>query len=172
MFDLAAYATAWPLAVLGGLFVLAMGAAVILGSPFKPRLRMAFVWLGFVAGLGAIAYGVTTLGIDPPRPTRFQALSLILAIIVELAGFTFLMPRLWRRGEREAVAGTLMIVGVHFVVMWPAFGPMMAVLGGVCAANGAIARRTNYPLRAAWLVDGILKLGFGVAMAWPAIRAI
>lgn len=171
MFDLAAYASQWPLASLGGLFVLAMGIAVILGSPFNTRRRMLFVWLGFVAGLGAIAYGVSQLGINPP-PTRFQALSLIVAIVVELAGFTFLMPRLWRKGEREAVAGTLMIVGVHFVVMWPAFGPMMAVLGGACAANGAVARRTKYPLGLAWFIDGALKLGFGALMAWSAIDTI
>jgi hypothetical protein len=171
MFDLGAYASAWPLAVLGGLFVLAMGIAVIFGSVI-PRRRMALVWLGFLAGLAAIVLGVTELGIDPPRPTRFQTLSLIVAIALELAAFSFLMRPLYRRGERAVITGTLAIVGAHFIVMWPAFGPMIGALGIACCANAAAAWFTSYSPRAAWFLDGVLKLGFGVLMAWPAIRAI
>jgi hypothetical protein len=167
VFDLAAYGSAWPLATLGGLFVMAMGAAVILGANF-PQQRMALVWIGFVGGIGAIVFGVTDLGIDPRPPTRFQALALMVAIALELAAFSFLMRPLHRRGERAVVAGTLAIVGAHFIVMWPAFGPLIGVLGIACCVNAAAAWFTSYSLRAAWFIDGVLKLAFGLAMAWPA----
>jgi hypothetical protein len=171
VFDIAEYNSAWPLASLGGLFVAAMGASVILGAAM-PRQRMALVWLGFVAGLGAIVYGVTELGIDPPPPTRFQPLALIAAITLELAAFSFLMRPLYRKGERAVLVGTLAIVGAHFIVMWPAFGPLIGALGMACCINAAAAWFTSYSPRVAWLVDGGLKLSFGVLLAWPAIRAI
>jgi len=162
--DIPHYAVAFPLAPLGGMFVGCVGICIMLGG-FAWRFRMPLLWIGFPFALTTIAFfgGRFSAGIAPP--SRFQTGALVLAIIFEFAAFPFLMPRLRRQGERAVLVGTLSIVGAHFLIMTPAFGPLITILGLLCLANAAITwRARSYASQLSWFVDGGLKLSLGAGM--------
>jgi hypothetical protein len=75
------------------------------------------------------------------------------------------MPAVRPRGERATLGATLGIVGAHFVVMLPAFGPLIGALGFACILN-AVGFWLLFAYRAgfAWFVDGCLKLVLGMVM--------
>ena len=151
------------MAPLGGLFVATIGAFILLGC-FVPRARMTLTYIGFGIGTLALVLG-GRLAVGLSRPTRIQLESLILAIVLEVIAFVLVMPRARPHGERAVTIATLGIVGAHFLVMTPAFGPLIAVLGLLCAVNAATAwKRPAYSSGAAWLADGVLKLAFGAML--------
>ena len=46
-------------------------------------------------------------------------------------------------------------------------GELIAIVGLACLANAALAAAADtYGDRAAWFVDGLIKLSGGLAMAW------
>jgi hypothetical protein len=157
------YAQIYPMAPLGGAFVTVMGVFVLLGSAL-PRLRMTLVYLGIgVATLALMFSGRLAAGLPPP--TKLQVGSLVLAIIVEFVAFLTLMPRIRVHGHRAVLVLTLAIVGAHFLIMFPAFGSLIALVGTLCVANAAAAwrwadRRTDI----AWLIDGLIKFCGGLLL--------
>jgi hypothetical protein len=69
-------------------------------------------------------------------------------------------------GERTFLLMILFVVGFHFLPMAVAFGPLCAVLGVSAMANagfGLWARR-EIALSQLWILDGVLKIGFGSLM--------
>jgi hypothetical protein len=120
------YSTLHPMAPLGGLFVATIGVFLILGS-FLPAIRLKLTYVGFAAGTVALFLGAR-LAVGLPAPSHLQVIFLVLAIVLEVAMFIILMPPVRRRGERAVLVATLAIVAVHFWVMAPAFGPLIAVL--------------------------------------------
>ncbi len=155
--------TDFPLAPLGGLYIATVRACLVAGAAV-PRLRTASVWIGL--GLGIVAVTAFAGRLVPAvAPTTLQIGALVTAIVVEFAAFPLVMPRVRPRGERAVAVATLAIVGAHFLIMEPALGALAGVLGLACMANaGALARVPGYGVRAAWAVDGGLKVAFGVAM--------
>jgi hypothetical protein len=157
------YSTLHPMAPLGGLFVGTIGVFLILGA-LLPAMRMKLTYVGFAAGTAALFLG-GRLAVGLPAPSRLQVISLVLAIVMEIGMFIILMPRARRRGERAVLVTTLAIVGVHFLVMLPAFGPLIGVLGVLCLLNAAIAwRNPSYRIDLAWFLDGAMKLGLGIVL--------
>lgn len=158
-----AYSVDHPMTPLGGLFFITMGVFVLLGAAL-PRYRLMLVWIGFAAaGLGLALGWRLAIGLPPPSFLQFGAL--VIAIALEVAAFRVLMPRLRIEGLRRMLVGALGIVGVHFIVMLPTFGALVAGMGVLCSANAAIAWRVRrYPLGLVWTIDGLVKLGFGAAM--------
>jgi hypothetical protein len=59
----------------------------------------------------------------------------------------------------------LFIVGAHFLILGPSHGPICAILAIVCMLNAWIGLRAKkLDFRAFWAIDGVLKVGAGVAM--------
>jgi len=159
----AAYSAQFPMAPLGGLFVAFMGFFVLAGS-FSRKARMTLTYIGFGAGTLALILGAR-LAAGLPGPTSIQIGALVLAIVLEITAFVVVIPRARPRGERAVIVASLGIVGAHFVIMLPAFGSLVAVLGVLCAINAAIAwKRPSYSEGAAWFADGVLKLAFGAML--------
>jgi hypothetical protein len=157
------YSTLYPMAPLGGLFVATIGLFLILGTAL-PTLRMTLTYVGFAAGTLALILG-GRLVVGLPAPSRLQVTSLVLAIALEIVMFVLLMPLARRQGERAVLVATLAIVSVHFLVMLPAFGTLIAVLGILCLLNAAIAwRNPSYSIDLAWFLDGGMKLGLGILL--------
>lgn len=86
-------------------------------------------------------------------------------LFLVLVGIAIAMRRTMPRGERAVVIAILFIVGLHFLPMTPAFGPIVAALGLFGMANAAVAWRSPaFTLPALWAVDGAGKLAAGAAL--------
>ncbi|HEY7977523.1 MAG TPA: DUF6609 family protein [Rhizomicrobium sp.] len=157
------YVREFPFIPGGGLFFLPIGAAILLGALIRP-LRMTLVWIGLALGIAAIVLGGKYLRGLPP-PTMVQIAFFAAAIIAEVIAFRLIMPRVRPFGERPVLVASLAIVGAHFLIMIPTFGVPIFALGLLCLANaGAAWRAPSYPISAAWFVDGVFKMGIGLAM--------
>jgi hypothetical protein len=155
----------FPLIRAGGLFLAIVGIAILLGA-LLPRRR----WLLLAAGaaLAAVVVSVAALPLSRPLgvPTRAQVATLFFAVLVEVVAIAWVRSRLRTHPERSVVLAVLLVVGLHFLPMGVAFGPLIAVLGVLAAANagvGLLLFRTT-PLALLWVLDGLLKSVTGVFM--------
>jgi hypothetical protein len=160
----AAHPNSYPLAASGGVFLTIAGLAILLGA-LRFQSRNVVLCVG-----GALAAVVTAL-LAPSLtaragvPTLAQIIWLAAAVIAEIVFLALLIRRVWPRGERTVVLMVLGVVALHFLPMAPAFGPPMVLLAVLCGANVTIAiRSSGYSVRAAWAIDGALKLAIGALM--------
>jgi hypothetical protein len=100
------------------------------------------------------------------NPTRLQLWFLFGSIALEIVLFRFGMTRYRRAGERSARLASLFIVGLHFLPMAVALGPMCLTLGVIlCLCSGAgLWVKPSLSLTGLWAADGLLKIAFGLAM--------
>lgn len=148
---------------LGGIFLVFAGFGVMVGA-VSLRYSQPLAWLGIAAGVTAATVVQLRTGIAP-QPSTLQLSSLAAALALEVVAFAVLMPRLYRNGPRAVAAGTLVIVGTHFIVMTPAFGLPIVILAVACIANAvALWRTPSYRIAMAWFVDGLFKLVAGTVM--------
>ena len=100
------------------------------------------------------------------NPTGVQLWFLFGSIALETVLFGFGLPRYRKTGERSARLASLFIVGVHFLPMAVALGPMCLTLGlALCLCSGAgLWLRPDLPLNGLWAADGLLKIAFGSVM--------
>lgn len=157
----------YPLRYSGGLFVACAGAGIFLGA------LTGMVGYGLIGGavLGFIA-ARRAGGVVRPRwgrPSMMQLRGLVFVIGMEATLFALLgasgafahMPRLllWET--------TLGIVGFHALLMRWSHGPIMAALGASVLVWLGIGHVLHLPLPVLAACDGLIKLGFGLAMAAP-----
>ncbi len=160
----------FPLIRSGGLFVLIVGASIMVGAVAR---RLA--WRLFVVGVGlaSVLLIATARRLITPlgRPTAFQIETLVVAVLIEVSVIAGLDRWLRTVQERQRTLVVLIIVGAHFVLMAPAFGPSIAVLGLLSILNAVAAlRATQIPLSTSWFIDGALKASLGGLMFWYAPR--
>lgn len=157
-------AGAFPLVRAGGVFLVIVGAATMVGAAFIDR-RYLFLAIG--AGAAAMLTAALAIPLSAPygRPTEFQLGALVVALVAEIAGIAIAGSLFAKRSERQHTLSILMIVGVHFAIMTPAFGPPIAVLAVATTLNAAMGLAfAEYPLSTVWLADGALKTAAGLAM--------
>jgi len=158
------YVLQYPMTPYAGVFIATVGVCVIAGVVL-PKHRGRLVWIGFALGAMLFVLFGRILSTGLHAPGFLQVSFLVLAIVLEIAGFRYLMPIMQRRDERATLTATLGIVGAHFMVMLPAFGPLIGGLGLGCTLNAAALWRISaYRAGFAWFVDGCLKVVFGTAM--------
>lgn len=155
---------AMPLVRSGGVFLITVGAAIVLGAVWEKQ-RYAILVFGALAGSAALAALAVPLSASYGPPSVVQLYAIGCAVMFEAAAIFVIVPRAARRGQRAMTVAILAIVGAHFLIMTPAFGPLIFALGaaGLLNALGAAVVRA-YPVRVLWAVDGVLKAAFGVAM--------
>ncbi len=161
----------FPLIRGGGLFLLLVGLSIVVGAVAPRRL-----WASFTAGvmIASAVVALTAVRLTAPlgRPTAFQIESLMVAVFIEVMAIGWLGSRLRAATERQRTLSILLVVGAHFFVMAPAFGPLVVLLGLASVVNAlAGLRATATPWVAFWVVDGLLKAGVGGTMFWYAPRA-
>lgn len=158
------YAQAFPLVRAGGVFLSIVGMGIIIGGVL-PRFRRATL-----AVSGVIAVVVTTslahrLAAPFGAPTALQVWSLVGAVALELALIPLVVRRFRPKGPRTVTLAVMLVVGVHFLPMSLAFGPVMYVLALlVCIIGVSGLVIPHLPLNALWGLDGIAKLGAGAVM--------
>lgn len=165
MIDSVAMPHVFPMIRAGGLFILIMGAGVILGGLW-PRRRIALLMAGGAGATLAIILTADLLTRPLGVPTRIQFWALAAAIALEIMLIRVVVARYKRAGERPFLLAILFVVGLHFLPMAITFGPLCAALGFCAMANAAIAFRTSrdISLNRVWIIDGVLKLSFGGLM--------
>jgi hypothetical protein len=94
-----------------------------------------------------------------------QIVSLGLAVTLEMILLVRVLSASRSFDDRETMLSILTIVGAHFVLMTPAFGPLMMVLAGASVLNVLLALTSRaYASPLVWAVDGALKAGVGALM--------
>jgi len=146
----------YPLVRSGGLFLVLIGAGIIINI----ALNGAFI-VGTVFAIISLMFAkVLSFG----KPTRIQIIALAFAIILEIVLF-IIMVNVLPAGIAAPVRliWILIVVGVHFLPMAVCFGPRFAILGILCIVNGLVGLiLSNVPSNLFLLVDGALKVGFGL----------
>lgn len=161
----------YPLRYSGGLLTACAGIGIIIGG------LLGSPGYGLIAGLAAgfIVSRRAAATVRPywGRPSLSQLRVLVSVIGLEMTIFSLL-------GASGAFAHmahsmmfeiTLAIVGFHFLPMRWTHGPLMPLLGAAVLMwlGGGVMMHLPLPVIAAG--DGLLKLGFGLAMAWPLIKS-
>lgn len=156
----------FPLIRSGGLFLAIVGGAILLGA-FQFKWRYPLVGAGAAIATAATVAAAAQLAAPYGAPTALQVGSLFVAVALEVVALLWAIRHFAPKGERLVTIAVLTVVGAHFVLMAPAFGPLIVLLGAVTVCNAlAGVRLPRYSLRALWAVDGLVKLGFGAAMFW------
>ena len=148
----------------GGLFIMIMGIAALLGA--LTGWRRLFVIAGGVAATVAIVLCAAPLSAPFGKPTALQLYFLFGSIALEIILIRLAVWRYKRAGDRSLLLAILFVVGLHFLPMSVAFGPICFILGLVlCAASGiGLWLKPNLSLNLLWTVDGIIKIAFGAFM--------
>ena len=149
----------------GGLFILVMGLGVIAGAVFSERRRFLLIVGGIVATVAIVLFA-GRLSAPFGRPSQLQVWFLFGSIALEIVLIRLAVAKYRLAGERTLLLAILFVVGLHFLPMAPAFGPLCIALGLVLCAWSALGLwfRPAIPLNAMWAVDGTIKIVFGAAM--------
>jgi hypothetical protein len=148
-----------------GLFIMIIGIGVVSGA-LLPNKRDLTLFCAFVVAIAALVTFGGRLMAPFGNPTTLQLWFLFGSIALEIVLFRFGLARYRKAGERSARLASLFIVGVHFLPMAVAFGPMCLTLGlALCLCSGAgLWLRPGLPLNGLWAADGLLKIAFGSVM--------
>jgi hypothetical protein len=155
----------YPLTQSGGLFLAIVGAAMIVGAVL-PSARTTLLAVGVAVATGATALAAPGLTRPLGVPTRQQIVALGGAVLVEMILIACVVCGKRHRGERITSLSILLVVGLHFLPMAVAFGPIIGLLGVLTMVNAGAGLwlTPTTDLSTHWLVDGVLKLACGAIM--------
>ncbi|WP_031161740.1 DUF6609 family protein [Streptosporangium roseum] len=161
----------YPLIRGGGLFLIFVGLGFLLGWIFPSR------WIPF--GIGGFIAGFTASGLSAllkpslGAPSLVQIAALVLSFVVEAGLLYYVITTFKDRDDRTMILSILFVVGLHFIIMGMAHGPLIAVLGVVTSLNAWIGLKVapKLPLRLVGGFDALLKIGIGSWMLflYPAL---
>jgi hypothetical protein len=159
------WAFAFPMIRAGGVFIFIMGAGIALGA-FLPNRRRSLLIIG--AALATIAIVLLAAPLSAPfgTPTRLQLWFLFGSIGAEALLIRLAVSLYRKAGERSLLLAILFAVGLHFLPMAVAFGPVCAALGvTLCGCAGlGLWLKPGIPLNRLWAADGLIKMLFGAIM--------
>jgi len=159
----------YPLIRGGGLFLMLVGAGITAGTLWPVARRT------LLASSFALAALVTTLfahRLARPlgHPTPLQLAALAGAVVAEVVLIGTVVHLFRGHGDRTVELAVMFVVGVHFLPMAVAFGPLVGLLSLLSVLNAAgglwLARGTH--LLVFWTADGILKMTIGGMMFFVA----
>jgi hypothetical protein len=162
---LLSWAHAFPLVRAGGVFIFIMGAGVLLGA-FLPCKRRSLLIFGATVASVAMVLLAARLSAPFGAPSRIQLGFLVGSIGAEAILIRAAVALYRQAGERPLLLSILFAVGLHFIPMAGAFGPICLVLGlTLCACAGSgLWLMPGMPLNTLWALDGFIKMAFGAAM--------
>jgi Family of unknown function (DUF6609) len=163
--DPSSWAYAFPMVRAGGVFIFIMGAGVVLGALLPNRRRSLLIFGAAVATI-AMVFLAARLSAPFGTPSRLQLWFLFGSIGAEAILVRVAVALYRQAGERSLLLAILFAVGLHFLPMAVAFGPICAALGVtlcVCAGIG-LWLRPGISLNRLWASDGFIKMAFGAIM--------
>jgi hypothetical protein len=155
----------YPLIRGGGLFLTIIGAMIIAGA-LLPRARSILVGAGLAFASIVTAIAAPSLAHPLGTPSWLQILVLVGSVLLEIILIQVVVRYVYHLGERTIILSVLLVVGLHFLPMAVAFGPIIAILGilTVLNAGAGLWLRPNMNLSILWFFDGVLKLACGIIM--------
>ena len=155
----------YPLIRSGGLFLVIIGAMIIAGASL-PRVRNILVAAGLALASIVTAIVAPSLAHPLGTPTWQQILVLAGSVLLEMILIQAVVRYVYHLGERTIVLSVLLVVGLHFLPMAVAFGPIIAILGilTILNAGAGLWLRQDMNLSILWFFDGLLKLACGIMM--------
>src|ERR1700730_3320831 len=136
--DPSSWAYAFPMVRAGGVFVFIMGAGVVLGA-LLPNRRRSLLIVGAAVATIAMVFLAARLSAPFGAPSRLQLWFLFGSIGAELILIRAAVALYRHAGERSLLLAVLFAVGLHFLPMSIALGPLCAALGVtlcLCAGGG------------------------------------
>src|SRR5439155_15851721 len=121
------WAPAFPMVPAGGLFIAIVGVGVVSGALFPTKRDFSLFCAFVVATVALVIFGGRLMA-PFGNPTRLQLWFLFGSIALEIVLFRFGLARYRKAGECSARLASLFIVGVHFLSMAEAFGPILLTL--------------------------------------------
>ena len=157
-------ADVFPLIRGGGLFLVVAGLSIVAGA-FAFRARYAILGVGAAAAGALTALFAAPLAAPYGKPDDLQIASLVVAVALEMVFLARVLRAQRGAGDRETMIALLTIVGGHFVLMAPAFGPLIVLLAGASVVNTLFAQLwRGYASPLVWAADGVLKAVVGALM--------
>jgi hypothetical protein len=159
-----AYAHTYPLVRSGGLFLMIAGLGMIAGAAVPHRRTTVLAVFLLVAAL-LTAMFAHALSAPFGIPTSLQVGCLVGAVLLGMGLIAMVVRRYRTKGIRTVMLAVLMVVGVHFLPMAVAFGPLLLLLAALVCLNSACGLLTPaLSLNLLWFLDGAAKFGVGAAM--------
>src|SRR5438132_10671432 len=155
----------FPMVRSGGLFVLLVGLGILAGAILGEHHLIPPLIAG--ASLAVIAQSVFRNRLVRPlgTPTRFQVMTLIGAIVLEMILVTLVAYAFHFHQSRSFWLWILLVVGIHFLIIAMAQGKLLVVLGVACVANAILGLwLPQVPLVVFWFIDGLMKIVVGAWM--------
>ncbi|MCC5581758.1 hypothetical protein IMZ11_39775 [Microtetraspora sp. AC03309] len=160
----------YPLIRGGGLFLLFVGLG-FLGSWAFNKYWIQFLIGGFIAGF--TASGLSALLPSLGSPSFAHIAGLVGSFVIEAGLIYLVLTKNKDADERTLILSIFFVVGLHFLPMGLAHGPLITILGVLTAINALVGLRLarKAPTPVFGVVDAVLKLGFGAVMlfAYPAL---
>ena len=155
----------YPMVRGGGAFLVCVGVGLVVGAIWPGSGPVNAKVLGLSAVLGILAIPIARRLAPLGKPQPYQVVVLIGSVVLEFAMFRFVYGRLVAGADDQARwLWALLFVGVHFLPMGFAFGKRIAILGATCILAAVTGLVGGVPFFYAALIDGALKVGFGLSM--------
>jgi hypothetical protein len=155
----------YPLIRGGGLFLTIIGAMIMAGA-LLPGARNRLVAAGLALASVVTAIAAPSLAQPLGVPSWQQILVLAGSVLLEIILIQVVVRYVYHLGERTITLSVLLVVGLHFLPMAVAFGPIIALLGILTILNAGVGLwlRPKMRLSILWFFDGLLKLVCGIVM--------
>ena len=158
----------YPTTRAGGLLVALLGlvvlASAISGALAPERAPMSGLFFpGLMGSTAAMLLARRRLRTGVPSPRQRRSLNIGFA--VEGIGLVVAFALLHDAAPRTLWLAVLLVVGLHFLPMRAAHGPLIVVLGLICIAAAALGLALPaLPFLAVAVVDGTAKTAVGARM--------
>jgi hypothetical protein len=164
-----AFTIGYPMRYGGGLFVACVGLGILIGGVLGGAALSWGVLAGFIAGIAVARRAAWRVAQRWGSPSLAQGRAMTIAVTLEFAIFNIMgSSGVFALMSRAIVWETsLAIVGAHFLLMRWSHGRLMLALGLAVLTWLGLGVAAHLPLQMMAMGDGLLKLGFGAAMAWP-----
>ena len=131
-----------------------------------PRVRNILLAAGLAFASLVTALAARSLTHPLGTPSWQKILVLTGSVLLELILIQAVVRHVYHLGERTIALSILLIVGIHFLPMAFAFGPMIGILGvlTILNAGAGLWLRPTMNLSILWFFDGLLKLTGGITM--------
>jgi hypothetical protein len=160
-------AQTYPLMRGGAVLFILVGLGIVIGGIGGRRWLLPSLIISAVVAVTAMAVLSATklifagLGL----PSIYQWIIMAAGFGVEILLVNYVVLTITDRNSRRFWLWMLVVVGAHFLIFTFSHGPLAGLLGVVCIINASIGLRLkNIDYRVFWVIDGLLKIGFGVWM--------